>query len=191
MFWRPCMISRIWGLKQLWLQKNSHGWFHLHGLRWASRNGEGVNNSKWKYKSPTGFDVYTPLKLYCGYKYTRPCMINRIWGLHQLWLQMNGHGWFHLHVLRWAIRKGEGANNSKWKYMSPTGFEPTPGTPRQVNKGFRPLGHDASMTICGLMSYRKVGCTLIETLRDMCQIDYDYMCIGTDCQTISTFLIPM
>ena len=24
------------------------------------------------------------LKLYRGYKYTRPCMINRIWGLKQL-----------------------------------------------------------------------------------------------------------
>ena len=23
------------------------------------------------------------LKLYCGYKYTRPCMINRIWGLKE------------------------------------------------------------------------------------------------------------
>ena len=26
----------------------------------------------------------TILKIYCGYKYTRPCMINRIWGLEQL-----------------------------------------------------------------------------------------------------------
>ena len=24
------------------------------------------------------------LKLYCGYKYTKSCMINRIWGLKQL-----------------------------------------------------------------------------------------------------------
>ena len=35
------------------------------------------------------------LKLYCGYKYTRPNMINRIWGLNQLWLQVNGHAWLH------------------------------------------------------------------------------------------------
>ena len=27
---------------------------------------------------------YFSLKLYCGYKYTKPCMINRIWGLKQL-----------------------------------------------------------------------------------------------------------
>ena len=33
--------------------------------------------------------------------------------------------------------------------MSPAGFEPTP---RQVNQRFRPLGHDALMKICGLMS---------------------------------------
>ena len=26
---------------------------------------------------------------------------------------------------------GEGAKNSKWKYMSPAGFEPTPASPRQ------------------------------------------------------------
>ena len=31
------------------------------------------------------------LKLCCGYKYTRPCMINRSWALKQLWLQVNGH----------------------------------------------------------------------------------------------------
>ena len=66
------------------------------------------------------------LKLYCRYLYTRPCMINHIWGLKQLWLQVNGHAWFHLQRLRWPVRNGEGAKNSKWKYMSPAGFEPTP-----------------------------------------------------------------
>ena len=66
------------------------------------------------------------LKLYCMYLYTRPYMINRIWSLKQLWLQANGHAWFHLHGLRWPVRNGEGAKNSKWKYMSPAGFEPTP-----------------------------------------------------------------
>ena len=34
------------------------------------------------------------LKLYCRYLYTRPYMINRIWSLKQLWLQVNGHAWF-------------------------------------------------------------------------------------------------
>ena len=46
------------------------------------------------------------LKLYCGYKYNRPCMINLIWGLKQQWLQVNGHGWFHLQGLRSAVRNG-------------------------------------------------------------------------------------
>ena len=82
------------------------------------------------------------LKLYCRYLYTRPCMINHIWGLKQLWLQVNGHAWFHLQRLRWPVRNGEGAKNSKWKYMSPAGFEPTP---RQSTTGklqrLRPLGH--------------------------------------------------
>ena len=82
------------------------------------------------------------LKLYCRYLYTRPCLINHIWGLKQLWLQVNGHAWFHLQRLRWPVRNGEGAKNSKWKCMSPAGFEPTP---RQSTTGklqrFRPLGH--------------------------------------------------
>ena len=82
------------------------------------------------------------LKLYCRYLYTRPYMINRIWSLKQLWLQVNGHAWFHLHGLRWPVRNGEGAKNSKWKYMFPVGFELTP---RQSMTGksqrLRPLGY--------------------------------------------------
>ena len=54
---------------------------------------------------------------------------------------MNGHAWFHLQRLRWPVRNGEGAKNSKWKYMSPAGFEPTH---RQSTTGksqrLRPLG---------------------------------------------------
>ena len=72
----------------------------------------------------------------------KACMINHIWGLKQLWLQVNWHAWFHLQRLRWPVRNGEGAKNSKWKYMSPAGFEPTP---RQSTTGklqrLRPLGH--------------------------------------------------
>ena len=82
------------------------------------------------------------LKLYCRYLYARPCMINHIWGLKQLWLQVNGHAWFHLQRLRWPVRNGKGAKNSKWKYMSPAGFGPTP---RRSTTGklqrLRPLGH--------------------------------------------------
>ena len=69
------------------------------------------------------------LKLYSGYKYSMPSMINRIWGLKQLWLQVNGHAWFHLHGHRWAVRNGEWTKNSKLKYMSPAGFEPMPRRP--------------------------------------------------------------
>ena len=58
------------------------------------------------------------LKLYCGYLYTRPCMIICIWGLKQLWLQVNGHAWFHLHEIHWAVRNRMGLKNSKWKYVS-------------------------------------------------------------------------
>ena len=69
---------------------------------------------------------WVSLKLYWRYEYTTPCMINCIWGLKQLWLQVNGHAWFHLQRLCWPVRNGEGAKTSKWKYVSPAGFEPTP-----------------------------------------------------------------
>ena len=82
------------------------------------------------------------LKLYCRYLYTRPYLINRIWSLKQLWLQLNGHAWFHLHGLRWPVRNGEGAKNSKWKYMFPAGFEPAPRQPMTgKSERLRPLGH--------------------------------------------------
>ena len=34
---------------------------------------------------------------------------------------MNGHAWFHLHLLCWAVRTGKDAKNSKWKYV-PSGI---------------------------------------------------------------------
>ena len=63
-------------------------------------------------------------KAILGYKYTKPCIINRIWGLKQLWLNVNGHAWFHLQRLRLHVRNRKGAKNSKWKYLSQAGFEP-------------------------------------------------------------------
>ena len=66
------------------------------------------------------------LKLYSGYKYTRHSVIHCIFGLKQQLLQVNGHTWFHLQVLRRPARKGNKQKNSKWKYtnMSPPGIEP-------------------------------------------------------------------
>ena len=45
---------------------------------------------KWYSKYHTS-DIFKP---YCGYKYTRPCMINHIWDLKQLKLQVNGNFYF-------------------------------------------------------------------------------------------------
>ena len=132
------------------------------------------------------------LKLYCGYKYTRPCMINHIGDLKQLYLQVNGHAWFHLHEFGYDVRNGEGAKNSKYKYLFPADSNPSHAAPRQANQRFRPLGHDALMMISGLKSYRIVGYKLIKPLYDnTCQIDNGYMCIWTHCQAKSTFLISM
>ena len=74
--------------------------------------------------------------------------------------------------------------------MSPAGFEPTLGIPRQVNQRSRPLVHVGLTMKYGLMSYRIMGYKLIKPLLDnTCQIDNGYMCIGTDCETQSTFLL--
>ena len=69
------------------------------------------------------------------------CMINCIFGLKQLWLQVNGHAWFYLHEIHWAVRNRLGLKNSKWKYMSLAGFELTHSAPRPVIQRLRPLGH--------------------------------------------------
>ena len=80
------------------------------------------------------------LKLYCGYKNTRPCMINCIWGLKQLWLQVNCHAWFHLHGLRWPVRNGEGAKHSKEYIRFQRESNSRNATPRQVNQRVRQSG---------------------------------------------------
>ena len=86
-----------------------------------------IYNSSWTKDSPRFSALCNILSnLYCGYKYTRPCMINRIWGLKQLWLQVNGHASFHLHGLCWPVLNGEGAKNSKWKYWGWFNFRGVP-----------------------------------------------------------------
>ena len=93
------------------------------------------------------------LKLYCRYEYARPYMINRIWSLKQLWLQANGHAWIHLHGLCWPVRNGDGAKNSKWKYVYPARFEPTPSqstTGKSAPKTARPRWLDIKWSIYSL-----------------------------------------
>ena len=58
--YRPCMINRIWSLKQHCLQVTNHAWFHLHGLRRAAGNGQQAKNSKWEYISPMGIEPACP-----------------------------------------------------------------------------------------------------------------------------------
>ena len=90
-------------------------------------------------------------------KYTRPCITNRIWGLKQLWLQMIGHAWFHLHGHCWAVRKGEGAKTQNENICLQRDSNSRHANPRQVNQRFRVLGQDAVMRISDLKSYRIVG----------------------------------
>ena len=85
--------------------------------------------------------ILLPLKLYCTYGYTRPYMINRIWILKQLWLQVNGHAWFHLHWLRWPVRNGEGAKIQNENICFQRDSNPHYASPRQESQYLRPLGH--------------------------------------------------
>ena len=105
-----------------------------------------------------------------------------------------GHAWFHLHGIHWAVRNRLGLKNSKWKYMSPVGFEPTPRHAMAGETAFqtaRPQRLDDNQWINVLQD---IWIKLIKPLRDnTCQIDYGYLCIyiWTECQTKSTFLLSM
>ena len=54
------------------------------------------------------------------------CMINRTWGLKELWLQVNGHDWFHLHGIHWSVWNQAGIERLKIKIYVSSGNEPTP-----------------------------------------------------------------
>ena len=75
------------------------------------------------------------LKIYCG------CMINRILGLKTLFLQVNCHAWFYLHVFRWPVRNADSVKNSKLKYIFQWDSKPRHANPRQESQLLRPLGH--------------------------------------------------
>ena len=79
---------------------------------------------------------------------------------------MNSHDWFHLHWLRWAIRKGGGPKIQNENICLQRDSNPRHATQLQENQRFRPLGHNALMTISGLMSYRIVGYKLIKRKRE-------------------------
>ena len=129
------------------------------------------------------------LKLYCGHKYTKSCMINRIWGLKQLWLQVNDHAWFHLHRSTELFGTERERKIQNENICLQRDWNPHHACPRQESQRLRPLGHEGLILIGGLMSYRIMRYTLIKLQRDnTCQIDYGYMCIWTECQTKRTFI---
>ena len=135
----------------------SRRYMSLHFWRLPSDKGELQENLLFIAHFLLLFIVFfkISLKLYCRYEYTKPCMINRIWCLKQLWLQVNGHAWFHLQQPRWHVLNGEGAKYSKWKYMWDS--DQHHASPRQESQRLRPLDHEGLMVISGLMSYRIMG----------------------------------
>ena len=66
-----------------------------------SREGDNINSSRFEGKT-------------VSWEHTiRPYMINRIRGLKQHTLQVNGRALFHLRGIRRTVRNGEQAKNSK------------------------------------------------------------------------------
>ena len=130
-------------------------------------------------------DVKATLLLH---KFTRPCMINPICGLKQLWLQVNGYAWLHLHGHRSAFRNGEGVNNSKWKCMSPVGFEPIPCNSMTGNSAFktaRPRRLDDDLCLNVLQN----NGMQMNTLRDNNTSLWD-ACVHTTAKKRMVYVIP-
>ena len=96
-------------------------WSCLISFTWAPLTCSERGGSE-KFKMKIFFNVQLSIIQGLVYSYLQYsfncCMINRIWSLKPLWLQVNGHAWFHLHELRWPVRNGEGAKNSKWKFFN-------------------------------------------------------------------------
>ena len=59
--------------------------------------------------------LFYTLKLYCGYKNTRPCMINRIWVLKTTMTTCELFCLMPFAWLRWAVRNGGGSEKFKMK----------------------------------------------------------------------------
>ena len=131
----------------------------------------------FKPEQRTIINILCYLKLYCGYLYTRPCMINRIWGLKQLWLQVNGHAWFHLHGIHLPVRNGaEGAKNQNENICLQRDSNPRLVATRLVEQRFRPLGYDTLMKITLINVLLDSWIKLIKPLRDNTgQSDCDYI----------------
>ena len=103
-------------------------------LCWALQsivNAQGIRSPLYSLSCRYGVKLLQYLKLYCRYLYTWPCLINHIWGLKQLWLQVNGHAWFHLQRLRWPVRNGEGAKIQNENICLQRDSNPHPVSPRQ------------------------------------------------------------
>ena len=91
---------------------------------------------------------------YCGYKYTGPCMLNRICGLYNnydyRWMVMLDFICMGSAKLFGSGRERKIQNENERLQRD---SNPRHATPRQVNQRFRPLGNDALMTICRLKAH--------------------------------------
>ena len=89
-------------------------------------------------------------------------MINRIWGLNNYdyrWIVMLDFICICSAKMFGTEREQKIQNENVWLQWD---SNPRHTTPRQVNPRFRPLGHDALMMVCGLISYRIVGYKFIK-----------------------------
>ena len=161
-FFRPCKCLSCLKINsdtllniQFWLSiltlVNFHPSFETHGLLHLRFNVSAkdcgfstmISPARYRNVQRRYFKGHAvTLKLYCRHEYTRPYMINRIC-LKQLWLQVNGHAWFHLHCIGSDDLFGTGMERKIQNENVCFQWDSNPhhGSPRQESQRLRPLGH--------------------------------------------------
>ena len=128
----------------------------------------GICHVMYEYLTLIGWLLFNvSLKLYCGYLYTRPCMINRILGLKQLWLQVNGRAWFHLHGSTYLFGTAQRERKIQNENIClQRDSNPRLATTWLVEQRFRPLGYDTLMKLTLINVLLDSWIKLIKPLRD-------------------------
>ena len=94
-------------------------------------------------------------------------MINHILGLKQLWLQVNGHAWFHLHGIHLPVRNGaEERKIQDENICLQRDSNQRLATTWLEEQRFRPLGYDTLMKIWRFYLLLDSWIKLIKPLRD-------------------------
>ena len=122
-------------------------------------------NSKWNTDithKVTWVLFFIPyiLKLYCRYIYTKPCMINCIWGLKTTMTSGEWTCFISFATAPLTCSERWGSEKFKMKIYVSSGIRTHTQSTTGKSQRLRPLGHEGLMGISGLMSYRIMGYNL-------------------------------